>query len=68
MIEVHHQPEEALSDGNQSIQPPEFSQLMDEIRQIAGVLGRTVAPGCDTPVQDDPLAGMGSPLMRMEFS
>jgi 3-deoxy-7-phosphoheptulonate synthase len=44
MIEVHHQPEQALSDGNQSIQPPEFEQLMGEIRQIAEVLGRTVAP------------------------
>jgi 3-deoxy-7-phosphoheptulonate synthase len=44
MIEVHHHPEEALSDGNQSIQPPEFEQLMEEIRQIAAVLGRTVAP------------------------
>ncbi len=42
MIEVHHQPEDALSDGNQSIQPPEFEQLMEEIRQIAAVLGRTV--------------------------
>jgi 3-deoxy-7-phosphoheptulonate synthase len=44
MIEVHNQPEEALSDGNQSIQPPEFVELMDEIRQIAAVLDRTVAP------------------------
>jgi 3-deoxy-7-phosphoheptulonate synthase len=42
MIEVHHQPEEALSDGNQSIQPPEFEQLMREIHQIALVLGRSV--------------------------
>jgi 3-deoxy-7-phosphoheptulonate synthase len=42
MIEVHHKPEEALSDGNQSIQPPEFEQLMNEIRQIAHVLGRSV--------------------------
>jgi 3-deoxy-7-phosphoheptulonate synthase len=43
MVEVHHQPEEALSDGYQSIQPLEFRQLMEEIRQIAGVLGRTLA-------------------------
>jgi len=48
MIEVHAHPEEALSDGNQSIQPPEFQQLMKEIRQIASVLGRSVAP---EPVQ-----------------
>ncbi len=44
MIEVHHRPEDALSDGYQSIKPPEFLQLMKEIRQIAAVLGRTVAP------------------------
>jgi 3-deoxy-7-phosphoheptulonate synthase len=43
MIEVHTQPEEALSDGNQSIQPPEFQQLMAEITQIASVLGRSVS-------------------------
>jgi 3-deoxy-7-phosphoheptulonate synthase len=42
MIEVHHNPEEALSDGNQSIQPLQFEQLMREIGPIACVLGRTV--------------------------
>jgi 3-deoxy-7-phosphoheptulonate synthase len=44
MIEVHHQPEKALSDGYQSIQPPEFEQLMKQIRQIAPILGRSMAP------------------------
>jgi len=44
MIEVHNKPEDALSDGNQSIQPPEFQQLMREIGQIASVLGRSVTP------------------------
>lgn len=44
MIEVHHQPDDALSDGNQSIRPTEFAQLMQEIRQIAAVLDRSVAP------------------------
>jgi len=42
MIEVHDHPELALSDGNQSIEPPEFEQLMGEIRQIAPVLGRSL--------------------------
>ena len=42
MIEVHNHPEDALSDGNQSIQPMEFEQLMREIRQIAPVLGRSL--------------------------
>ena len=43
MIEVHHKPEEALSDGNQSIQPHELEQLMTQISQIASVLGRSVS-------------------------
>jgi 3-deoxy-7-phosphoheptulonate synthase len=44
MIEVHNHPEEALSDGNQSIEPSEFRQLISEVSQIANVLGRTMAP------------------------
>jgi 3-deoxy-7-phosphoheptulonate synthase len=44
IIEVHHHPEEALSDGNQSIEPPEFERLMKEIGQIAQVLNRSMAP------------------------
>ena len=42
MIEVHNDPEEALSDGNQSIEPPAFEQLMNEIGQIAPVVGRSM--------------------------
>jgi len=45
IIEVHHKPDEALSDGNQSILPSQLEQLMNEIRQIAAVLGRRVAGG-----------------------
>jgi len=43
MVEVHNHPEEALSDGNQSVEPSEFRQLIDEVSQIAHVLGRTMA-------------------------
>ena len=43
IIEVHPDPDRALSDGKQSLYPDQFDQLMDEIRQIANVLGRTVA-------------------------
>ena len=43
IIEVHHQPDKALSDGYQSILPDDFAQLMAEIRQIAALLGRTVS-------------------------
>jgi 3-deoxy-7-phosphoheptulonate synthase len=43
MVEVHNRPEEALSDGNQSIEPSEFQKLVNEVSQIAHVLGRTMA-------------------------
>jgi 3-deoxy-7-phosphoheptulonate synthase len=40
LVEVHHEPEKALSDGVQSIVPEEFAALTDEVRQIATVLHR----------------------------
>ena len=43
IVEVHHHPEQALSDGNQSLDPAEFEQLLREIGQIAPVLGRSMA-------------------------
>jgi 3-deoxy-7-phosphoheptulonate synthase len=42
LIEVHHEPDKALSDGMQSILPEEFIALADEMRQIAAVLHRTI--------------------------
>src|SRR2546430_2249522 len=42
LVEVHHQPEKALSDGIQSILPEEFAELCIEIRQIAAVVHREV--------------------------
>ncbi|HVS73776.1 MAG TPA: 3-deoxy-7-phosphoheptulonate synthase, partial [Candidatus Acidoferrales bacterium] len=42
LVEVHNEPEKALSDGMQSILPDEFVQLAEEVRQIAAVLHRTV--------------------------
>jgi 3-deoxy-7-phosphoheptulonate synthase len=42
LVEVHHDPDRALSDGPQSILPVEFEQLIREVRQIAAVLGRTI--------------------------
>jgi len=44
MVEVHHDPDRALSDGMQSIFPDQFDELMAEVRQIAAVLHREVAP------------------------
>ncbi|HXG57508.1 MAG TPA: 3-deoxy-7-phosphoheptulonate synthase [Thermoanaerobaculia bacterium] len=44
LIEVHHKPEEALSDGPQAILPDTFAQLVREVDAIARVLGRSVQP------------------------
>ncbi|NLG31930.1 MAG: 3-deoxy-7-phosphoheptulonate synthase [Syntrophomonadaceae bacterium] len=40
MIEVHPHPEEALSDGEQSLTPRNFERLMKEVRRIAEVEGK----------------------------
>jgi 3-deoxy-7-phosphoheptulonate synthase len=42
IVEVHHQPDQALSDGMQSLYPDQFDELMVQVRQIAAVVGRTV--------------------------
>ena len=42
MVEVHDQPNEALSDGNQALLPEQFVELMEEIRLLAPVLDRQV--------------------------
>jgi len=43
IVEVHHDPDRALSDGMQSLFPDQFDALMAQVRQIAAVVGRTVA-------------------------
>jgi 3-deoxy-7-phosphoheptulonate synthase len=43
LIEVHHQPDKALSDGAQSLYPEQFRQLMQELRIIAPAVGRRIA-------------------------
>ncbi len=40
MVEVHHEPDRALSDGPQSITPSMFEALVRELGQIAPVIGR----------------------------
>jgi 3-deoxy-7-phosphoheptulonate synthase len=42
LVEVHHQPDKALSDGIQSILPTEYAALYAEIQQIAAVVRRNV--------------------------
>jgi 3-deoxy-7-phosphoheptulonate synthase len=41
-IEVHSCPERALSDGPQALVPEQFDRLMDEIRRLAKLLGRSI--------------------------
>ncbi|HYE25301.1 MAG TPA: 3-deoxy-7-phosphoheptulonate synthase [Clostridia bacterium] len=43
IIEVHPNPEKALSDGAQSLYPEQFAQLMDQVRAIAPAIGRSIA-------------------------
>jgi 3-deoxy-7-phosphoheptulonate synthase len=42
IIEVHPKPEEALSDGPQSLKPSKFVQLMRELRPVAEAVGRSL--------------------------
>ena len=44
IVEVHHDPDRAMSDGMQSLYPEQFDELMGQVRQIAPVVGRMV-PG-----------------------
>jgi 3-deoxy-7-phosphoheptulonate synthase len=43
LIEVHHNPDKALSDGAQSLYPEQFSELMQALRMIAAAVGRTLS-------------------------
>jgi 3-deoxy-7-phosphoheptulonate synthase len=45
LVEVHDHPEKALSDGPQSIYPEQFARMMDDLEQIAPVVGRRMARG-----------------------
>jgi len=41
VVEVHHKPEEALSDGPQALTPALFADLMEKVRPIAAAVGRS---------------------------
>ncbi len=43
IVEVHHDPNNALSDGAQSLYPNQFSQMMKEVRMIAQAIERSIA-------------------------
>jgi 3-deoxy-7-phosphoheptulonate synthase len=42
VIEVHTKPEEALSDGEQSLKPDDFKKLVKELRPVAAAVGREI--------------------------
>ncbi len=44
IVEVHHDPPRAMSDGAQSLYPDQFAKLMDEVRVIARAIGREFTP------------------------
>ena len=44
MIEVHPEPDKALSDGAQSLYPNQFVQLVGELRAVAAAIGRSIPP------------------------
>jgi 3-deoxy-7-phosphoheptulonate synthase len=50
MIEVHNNPEEALSDGPQSLYPEEFVQLVKDLEKIALAVGRSLYFTIPSPV------------------
>jgi 3-deoxy-7-phosphoheptulonate synthase len=45
IIEVHPDPERALSDGDQSLAPPAFASMMEQIERFAAVAGRSLGRG-----------------------
>jgi len=42
IVEVHHKPEDAMSDGEQSLLPKTFSAMMKELKPIAVAIKRTI--------------------------
>jgi 3-deoxy-7-phosphoheptulonate synthase len=50
IIEVHPNPGEALSDGGQSLKPERFAELVNQIKLIGQVVGRTISPAVPASV------------------
>ncbi|HLK19811.1 MAG TPA: 3-deoxy-7-phosphoheptulonate synthase [Bryobacteraceae bacterium] len=42
LVEVHHDPDHALSDGAQSLRPNQFAELMDQLRLVAKAVDRSI--------------------------
>ncbi|MBA3533109.1 MAG: 3-deoxy-7-phosphoheptulonate synthase [Ardenticatenales bacterium] len=54
IIEVHPDPSNAWSDGQQSLTPEDFAQLMGQCRRIAEAIGRCIAPALPSLSQELP--------------
>ena len=48
LVEVHPEPDRALSDGGQSLYPDQFARLVTELRAISAAIGRELAPAPGT--------------------
>ena len=44
LVEMHPNPDQAMSDGGQSLYPDQFARLVREARAIAEAIGRSIAP------------------------
>ncbi|MBI4502231.1 MAG: 3-deoxy-7-phosphoheptulonate synthase [Gemmatimonadetes bacterium] len=51
MVEVHPEPDRALSDGDQSLYPHQFTELMRQVEMIAEAIGRKIAQPLMTPIR-----------------
>jgi 3-deoxy-7-phosphoheptulonate synthase len=58
LVEVHPDPDNALSDGDQSLTPDMFARMMREIEPIAAAMGRTVRVDSQGPENQMVLAGI----------
>jgi 3-deoxy-7-phosphoheptulonate synthase len=56
IVEVHTNPEEALSDGGQSLKPERFAELVAQVRAITEAMGRRLAPQPAIPGSTIPVA------------
>ena len=44
IVEVHPDPARAVSDGKQSLKPEKFAEMVRQVKAIAEVMGRRIAP------------------------
>ncbi len=57
IVETHPNPDEAMSDGEQSLDFPAFERMMVGLRPIAAAVGRTMKTVAPNPPEGGPLAG-----------